>query len=151
MMKYLIIYILFILFIPELFVRAQPVAANCDRDDNQQKLSWIQSVLKEQDTSIHMNDYILYTTGHHGIIWSLVASDSSSMYLHNGTTRPYMEKVDCILPDTMSFIKDNRKTISWGFDSLPKAAHLIVTSENQPYNPIYAQLYIIRDIQKIAN
>ncbi len=91
------------------------------------------------------NGYIVYCTGHHGIIWSLIGSDSLGIFLNNGSTRNHIEFFDDGLSDSLSFIKDNIKTIKWGFDSLSNFAHLLKPLDETTYKPIYNQLYIIKD------
>ncbi len=87
---------------------------------------------------------MLYFTGHHGIIWSAIARDTSGVYLHNGTTRHYAD-LDYGLPDSLSFINDNIKIIAWGFDSLADTSQLLMPRQNTRYNPFYSQLYLIQD------
>ncbi|MDE6854018.1 MAG: hypothetical protein K2J38_03075 [Muribaculaceae bacterium] len=125
-----------------LFVKAQ--SANTDSTiENRQ--AWIQSLLSEHGNPINCNDYIFYCTGHHGIIWSLITSDSSGISLYNGTTRKHIDYGNQRIPDTLSFIKNNIKTISWGIDSLPNTAQLFVPFINSVYNPIYCELDVIKD------
>lgn len=90
-------------------------------------------------------DFIFYWTGHHGLVWSLIASDSSGIYLYNGTTRKKLENSDEDLPDSLSFIKSNIKTITWGFDSLANASPLLSPLNDTIYNPFYSELYVIKD------
>lgn len=126
-----------------MFVKAQTTTTDISPIDKRQE--WIQSILSEQTKSIKYNDYIFYCTGHHGIIWSLIASDSTGIYLYNGTTRKQELCADSIIPDSLSFIRENIKTITWGFDSLASAAKSLKPLNNKIYNPIYSQLYVIID------
>lgn len=141
-MKSLITTALFILIISKLFVNAQ--SANTDSVIDEQQ-TWIKSLLSEQGKSINSHNYIFYCTGHHGIVWSLIASDSSGIYLYNGTTRNHIDYANQSIPDTLSFIRNNIKTITWGIDSLANTAQLITLLKNDVYNPIYSELYIIKD------
>lgn len=141
-MKSLISLVLFIFIISMLFVNAQSTNIVCDIDKQR---AWIQSLMSEQGISINKNDYIFYCTGHHGIIWSLIVSDSSEIHLYNGTTRDHIDYANQDIPDTLSFIKNNIKTICWGIDSLNNNAHLLTPLKNRVYNPIYYELDIIKD------
>lgn len=142
-MKYLLLAVLFTTIIPVMFVKAQTTTTDISPIDKRQE--WIQSILSEQSKPIKYNDYIFYCTGHHGIIWSLIASDSTGIYLYNGTTRKQELCADSIIPDSLSFIRENIKTITWGFDSLASAAKSLKPLNNKIYNPIYSQLYVIID------
>lgn len=141
-MKKLISSIFFLSIISMLFVKAQLTNTNFTIDNRQ---TWIESLLNEHEKSINSNDYIFYCTGHHGIIWSLIVSDSLGISLYNGTTRNHIDYSNQNIPDTLSFIKNNIKTICWGIDSLTNNAHLLTPLKNRVYNPIYYELYIIKD------
>lgn len=141
-MRRLLTIFLFLLFISILFVNNSTIA-NCRTNDKHN--TWLQAIVGEQNISLQHKDYILYCTGHHGIIWSLIASDSLGIFLHNGTTRKHVEFYDCGLSDSLSFINDNIQTIMWGLDSLSNFAHLLKPLEKATYNPIYNQLYVIKD------
>jgi hypothetical protein len=142
-MKNLLNLFLFMLFVTAQFVTAQPTTA--DNSTRDEQTAWIQSLLSEQGESIKGNDYLFYSTGHHGIIWSLIASDSSGIHLYNGTTRARIEQETSELTDSLSFIKNNIKTISWGFDSLANASQSFSAVKDKVYNPIYNQIYVIKN------
>ena len=141
-MRRLLPIIIFLLFFSILFVNSSTIANNITNDKED---TWIQAIVGEQNISMQHNDFILYCTGHHGIIWSLIAYDSLGIFLHNGTTRNHVEFSDRGLSDSLSFIKDNIQTIMWGFDSLSNLAHLLKPLEDTKYNPIYNQFYVIKD------
>ena len=141
-MKNIISTVLFMLIVSMLFVKTQSTDIDSAID---KRLTWIQTLLSEDVKSIDSDNYIFYCTGHHGIIWSLITSDSSEVRIYNGTTRNHIDYTNQVIPDTLSFVGNNIKTISWGFDSLANAAHLLVPIENRVYNPIYNELYIIKD------
>ena len=141
-MKNLVITVFFTFLLSILFVNAQSTDADCTIDEQQ---AWIQSLLNEQGISINTDDYIFYCTGHHGIIWSLITSDSSGIQLYNGTTRSHIDYENESIPDTLSFIKNNIRAISWGFDSLANTAHWLTPLNNGVYNPIYHELHVIND------
>lgn len=143
MMKKLLLAILFTTLIPILFVKAQTTTTDISSIDKQQE--WIQLLLSEHDKPLKYNDYLFYCTGHHGIVWSLIASDSSGIYFYNGTTREQRVCADSIFLDSLSFVKENIKTITWGFDSLVSAAKLLKPIENRIYNPFYSQIYVVID------
>lgn len=142
-MKILLPTFLFIFFNSILFVESQSPTADIRSIEKQQE--WIQTIISEQRNPIKSNNYLFYCTGHHGIIWSLISSDSSGIYVYNGTTRRHIEYSDNGLSDSLSFIRNNIKTITWGFDSLTDVAKLIKPLNNEVYNPIYNQLYLIKD------
>lgn len=125
-----------------LFVKALFANTSFTKDNRQ---TWLDSLLIEHDNSKKSNDYIFYCTGHHGIIWSLVVLDSLGISLYNGTTRKHIDYTNQNILDTLSFIKNNIKTICWGFDSLPYNAHLLKPSNSRVYNPMYNELYIVKD------
>ena len=102
-------------------------------------------VPKNEDKSFNSGDYLFHCSGHHGIIWSLIASDSSRIHLYNGTTRKHIEHANLYSFDTLSFINDNINTINWGIDSLDNAAQALTPLNDEAYNPIYNELYIIKE------
>ena len=140
-MKSLIPPVLFILIISMLFVNAQSTKIGSTIGNSQ---TWIESLLGEQGKTINSPNYIFYCTGHHGIIWSLISSDSLGIYLYNGTTRNHIDYANQSIPDTLSFIKNNIRIITWGIDSLAKTAQLLTPLRNEVYNPIYYELDIIQ-------
>lgn len=92
-------------------------------------------------------NYIFFGCGHHGMIWSKIAFDSTGIHLSNGTTRA---TIDDDQPsdtpiDTIRFIENNIHTINWGIDSLYLDAKLFDSSPNDIYNPIYQELYVIKN------
>ena len=141
---YLFLYATFlgILFMSFLFSNAQSTIADSCIDKQQ---SWIHDLLSEHDNTIYGDDYIFYCTGHHGIIWSLIKSDSSGIHLYNGTTRDHTDYADYSPFDTLSFTNDNIRSITWCFDSVADAAQSLTPLKNENYNPIYNELYIIND------
>lgn len=90
-------------------------------------------------------NYIYYTTGHHGRIWSKVSRDSTGLLLSNGTTRNWSDQQAWQPFDTLSFNENNTQTIIWGLDSLWKEAKQLKPLFKQTYSPIYTELYIIRN------
>lgn len=141
-MKSLIATALFSLIISILFVSAQSTMSDSTIDSRQQ---WIKSLLSEQCKSLNTSNYIFYCSGHHGIIWSLITSDSSGIHLYNGTTRTHIDYMNQSISDTLSFINNNLKTITWGLDSLDNTNHLITPLKDGVYKPIYNELDIIKD------
>lgn len=141
-MKYLPISFIFVIFLSALFCTAQSMIGGKVIEKEQ---SWIKSIVNEHDRSINSNNYIFYCTGHHGNIWSLISLDSSKICLYNGTTRKHIEYSDSCSFDTLSFIKDNIRTITWAFDTLTNVAEFLTPLKRDTYNPIYNELYIIRD------
>lgn len=147
-MKSLPTALLLILCISVLFESSKLTADNRVADNQQ---LWIQSLLNDRNKPIRSNNYIFYCTGHHGIIWSLITSDSSGINLYRGTTHEYIEYPEHISLDTLSFIKANINTITWGLDSLLYAEGMVKSLKNNVYNPIYSSLYIIKDGKIISN
>ncbi len=101
--------------------------------------------LSNTSTDSNNQDFIFYYTGHHGHVWSKVYRDSIGFLLSNGTTRNWINQPACQLFDTLSFIENNIQTITWGLDSLWKEAKQLEPLFKQKYNPIYTELYIIRN------
>lgn len=144
-MKSLRISFLFVLVLTILSGMAQSIA---DKNDDK-SLLWIKSILNDRNKSIDNSQYLFYYTGHHGIIWSMVLSDSSGIHFFNGTTRKPIEKPEQYSFDTIAFVKDNLKTITWGLDSLADAAKLVTQTKDHTYNPIYNVLYVVKDNKRI--
>lgn len=142
-MKYLIYTFFLVLFVCPLFAATYP--KNPDHFTSMKQDAWIQSLLAEQNRTIEDKDYLFYCTGHHGMIWSIIVSDSSGMSIYNGTTRTQTDHRDNNLTDTLSFINDNIQTIAWAFDSLSNAITLITTNNDTTYNPVYTELYLKKD------
>ncbi len=147
-MKNLITAVFFILTINILYVNAQSSKADCTIDKRE---TWIQSLLSEHGKFTNSTDYIFYCTGHHGIIWSIIASDSSEIHIYNGTTRNHIDYANQSIPDTLSFIKNNIMSITWGIDSLAKAAQLLKPLRDEVYNPLYYELDIIQGGKVVLN
>lgn len=141
-MRSLLILFIYISLGSVLFGAAQSIIAE---DSSDSRLSWIESLLDDEDKSFNSGDYLFYCSGHHGIIWSLIASDSSRIHLYNGTTRKHIEHANLYSFDTLSFINDNINTINWGIDSLDNAAQALTPLNDEAYNPIYNELYIIKE------
>ena len=142
-MKYLIYTFFLVLFVCPLFAATYP--KNPDHFTSMKQDAWIQSLLAEQNRTIEDKDYLFYCTGHHGMIWSIIVSDSSGMSIYNGTTRTQTDHRDNNLTDTLSFINDNIQTIAWAFDSLSNAITLSTTNNDTTYNPVYTELYLKKD------
>ena len=142
-MKYLIYTFFLVLFVCPLFAATYP--NHPDHFTSMKQDAWIQSLLAEQNRTIEDKDYLFYCTGHHGMIWSIIVSDSSGMSIYNGTTRTQTDHRDNNLTDTLSFINDNIQTIAWAFDSLSNAITLITTNNDTTYNPVYTELYLKKD------
>lgn len=141
-MKSLSIALISILVVSLWFSTTQSMIAD---DNNVQQQSWKQYLLDKEGKSINSDDYLFYRTGHHGILWSLIASDSSKIYLYNGTTRSHIEYAYHSSLDTSSFIENNIKTIKWGLDSLSNTAKLLTQLKSESYNPIYTELNIVKN------
>lgn len=141
-MKHLFSIVFITLIASILFAKGQ--SSNLDNAiDERQK--WIESIMTVDGKPIKSKDYIFYFTGHHGLIWSLITLDSSEIHLYNGTTRSEIDTAGQIVPDTLTFIRNNIKTIKWGIDSLAKAAKLLNPALDKNYNPFYSELFIVRD------
>ncbi len=114
-------------------------AFNNENNDN------LQELLKYLSIDPNNENYILYCAGHHGHIWSMITSDSIGWHISNGTTRKGYGQQSNIPMDTLSFIKDNIKTIKWGFDSLPIEVKLLESSVDDTYSPFYYEIFVVRD------
>lgn len=141
-MKNLITALLLILIIPMLFVNAQSM--NTDYD-NERELTMIKSLLEKKGIKINCSDYIFYYIGDYRIPWSMMTMDSIGINIYHGTMRERDDSEDPTIPDTLSFIKDNIKTITWGFDSLVDFGQFSPLEKELPYNKSYYVLYIVKD------
>lgn len=109
------------------------------------RLYRMQTLLNEKGLTIDDNDYIFFCTGHHGLIWSLIARDSSGIQLYNGTTRKQMIEPDSVELDSMSFVNNNIKTIEWGLDSVTDDAKLLTLIQSEEYSPIYEEIFTVKN------
>lgn len=141
-MKSLRVSFLIVFFVFVLLSMAQSTIVDCIACNRQ---SWIQSIWGKEGKSINSNDFLFYYTGHYGKSWSLITSDSSGIYLYNGTTRDNIPIADNGSFDTLSFLKNNIGSITWGFDSLANAAQLLMPLKSNCYNPVYNELYRVKD------
>ncbi|WP_289731959.1 hypothetical protein [uncultured Duncaniella sp.] len=112
---------------------------------NNYKKSHPSTPLSRIPTDSNNQDFIFYRTGHHGYVWSKVYRDTSGLLLSNGTTRNWNDQQTWQPFDTLRFIERNTPTIIWGLDSLWKEAKQLKPLSKQTYNPIYTELYIIRN------
>lgn len=119
-------------------------ANSTDTDNSDNQLPWVQSILNEQCNHTDSTDCLFYFTGHHGIIWSSIISDSSGIHLYNGSTRNHIDYPENCPFDTLSFLSNNNQTITWGFDSLANNAQLLVPVQKNEYNPLYSELLVIK-------
>lgn len=84
------------------------------------------------DTTLNPDtEYLLFTFGNEGWCRSLIVHNDSSFRLFSPNNYPGPK---IVLVDTAQFIKDNKKTISWAFDSL--AAALIKSPKEKVENPL---------------
>lgn len=121
-------------------------------------LTFLTSPIRAQRTSIYSleatlnsaksstnQDYIFYSTGHHGHIWSKFLRDSVGLHISIGTSRSRNDQAICQSFDTINLIEDNIKTIAWGFDSLWREAKQLKPVYRTMYNPVFKELYIVRN------
>ncbi len=141
-MKSLPISAFLIFFVSVLLNAMQPAKADSLSTTSQR---WILSALGEPDKPISSDAYLFYCTGHHGMVWSAITRDSSFIHLYNGTTRTHIEYPIYELDDTLSFIKNNIRTINWAFDSMASAARFLTPVDREVYITVYTGLYLVKE------
>lgn len=85
-------------------------------------------------------DFLYYSTGHHGVVWSLIYREAGSYRMRIGTTREYNQVMNAEF-DTVAFLNANGKLLAWGLDTLPVIAKKMKPQHRTVYWPIYESLY----------
>lgn len=93
---------------------------------------------------------ILYMSGHHAHIWSIVLKDGNKYEVLCGRIDPFgINKLygatESTVIDTTAFIYSNREFISWGFDSLESQSKRIKYVDVEVNNPFSGSLSIIKN------
>lgn len=148
-MKHLFSVFLSLLLVSALFSTAHSIVA----DNEDKNVQWIQSRLKESGESIKCKNYIFYGTTGYMVTWSLITLDSSEIHIYRGSTsrRPFLDSNICNTIDTPAIIRDNIKTIIWGFDSLPNASKSLTPIVDTTYNPFFRFIDIVKDNRTVFN
>lgn len=84
---------------------------------------------------IEGKEFLYYTKGHHGHIWSLVVSEKERYILISGNTR----KNDCLRIDT---IYTSEPILKWGLDTMKSYCHKMKPVEKSSYWPFYERLVL---------
>ena len=85
-------------------------------------------------------DFLYYSTGHHGVVWSLIYREAGSYRMRIGTTRGNNQVMNVEF-DTVAFLNANGKLLAWGLDTLPVIAKKMTPQHRTVYWPIYESLY----------
>ena len=85
-------------------------------------------------------DFLYYSTGHHGVVWSLVYREAGSYRMRIGTTRGNNQVMNAEF-DTVAFLNANGTLLAWGLDTLPVIAKKMTPQYRTVYWPIYESLY----------
>ena len=122
------------------------LASDC-KDLNDIHFQSIKSIIGDSVFSdlIDGKDAIIYYTGHHGIVWSMITYDAEEYRLYNGSTRDWDNQLAMIPIDTTKFVKDNSISLKWAFDSLTSEVANMVPCRRMDYNPIYNELLFIHN------
>ena len=142
-MKAKVLIIIIIAILPFIF-KGMP-QDNCyqsiDRDNNN---GWLYQMIGNESItdSIYGKNFILYYTGHHGHIWSIILSDSTGYHLYNGSTRHKLAEIEPLPFDTMDLLSNNFSTLQWAFDLLAKEAKSMTPHIKKEYSPIYNEMIV---------
>ena len=79
-------------------------------------------------------EFLYYTKGHHGHIWSLAISDESNFFIVSGNTR----NNDCRI-DTISA---NESVLKWGLDTMSINFQKMRPTVNSTYWPFHERLIL---------
>lgn len=84
--------------------------------------------------------FLYYSTGHHGVVWSLIYREAGSYRMRIGTTRGNNQVMNAEF-DTVAFLNANGTLLAWGLDTLPVIAKKMTPQHRTVYWPIYESLY----------
>lgn len=130
-MKKLIL--LFFILLESVFANSFQTAAI----ENQPATQTVRDSLKVEMVG---KDFLYYSTGHHGVVWSLVYREAGSYRMRIGTTRGNNQVMNAEF-DTVAFLNANGKLLAWGLDTLPVIAKKMTPQHRTVYWPIYESLY----------
>lgn len=89
-------------------------------------------------------DYVFMFTGHLGLIWSMISSDSSGYNLFHGHTVGIPPEDSKLSIDTANFISRHIRTIKWALDTLPGDT-LNLTPIEKKYGQTFFHIYIHKE------
>lgn len=90
---------------------------------------------------IEGKDFLYYTKGHHGHIWSLAVSDKSCYIIVSGNTRTN----DCYI-DTVTI---NESILKWGLDTMASYCLKMKPMANDSYWPFHERLVLFSSKKEI--
>ena len=90
---------------------------------------------------IEEKEFLYYTKGHHGHIWSLVVSEKDRYILISGNSR----NNDCRF-DTISI---NKSVLKWGLDTMALYCNKMKPVENFAYWPFHERLVLFSSKKEI--
>lgn len=108
---------------------------------NNQRSDIISNFGKSITDILEGKEFLYYTKGHHGHIWSLAVSEKSHFIIVSGNTR----NNDCHI-DTIS-IKES--VLKWGLDTLALYCHKMQPVASSPYWPFHERLVLFSSSKKI--
>lgn len=85
-------------------------------------------------------DFMYYSIGHHGVVWSLIYREAGSYRMRIGAAQESNVVLNAEF-DTAAFFKTNAKLLAWGLDTLPVIAKGMTPQYRKEYWPIYESLY----------
>ncbi len=87
--------------------------------------------------------FVIFSYGHHGVVWSLIYQNCDSYQILSGTTRQIKpnrnEKID-----TGVIIKRNKALLEWALDTLPILSEKMEPQYRDAYSPFYSCLDIYK-------
>lgn len=86
---------------------------------------------------------ICFNTGNPGFLWTIVYQDDAGYRFITGFTDKDIEP--CNNLDTLSITKNNKETLSWGFDSLAILGKEMHYTDDYPYSHFYNELYVVEN------
>lgn len=89
---------------------------------------WVDSI----PDIIEGKEFLYYTTGHHGHIWSLAVPEENHYIIVSGNTRTNVCRIDTL--------SKNESTLKWGLDTMALYSHKIKPVARSSYWPFYEQL-----------
>ena len=86
-------------------------------------------------------NFLYYTKGHHGHIWSVVIPENDYYIISSGNTRNNDFRIDTISLDI--------QVLRWGLDTMSLYSNKMGQGENLTYSPFYERLVLFSSQNKI--
>ncbi len=94
---------------------------------------------------IEGKEFLYYTKGHHGHIWSLAVSEKGHYIIVSGNTRNNDCHIDTIAKS--DFV--NESVLKWGLDTMALYSHKMKPVESSSYWPFYERLVLFSSHKEI--